>query len=314
MDTTLLLHPDVVAALENVAFPIISAETLPSLRDFTVPGVPLSDAVVRTDIVVCEDPHIVIRVHRPRSVDIAGGSVGATLPCLYSMHGGGYVLGNRSMDDARFDRWCPMFGCIGVSVEYRLAPGTPYPGPLEDCYTGLRWIVDNADSLGIDRSRIGIGGVSAGGGLAAGLALLARDRAEIPLSFQLLECPMIDDRQTTSSSQLDGLPIWSRESNTFGWQSYLGDLYGSDDVPYIAAPARATDLSGLPAAFISVGSVDGFRDEDITYAMRLNQAGVAAELHVYPGLPHGASLFAGIPGVAQWQHNLDDWIGRQFAQ
>ena len=134
-----------------------------------------------------------------------------------------------------------------MSVEYRLAPETPYPGPLDDCYAGLAWTYEHADELGIDADRIGIAGVSAGGGLAAALALLARDRGEVPLAFQLLECPMIDDRQTTSSSQLDGLPVWSRDSNEFGWRSYLGDLYGTDDVPAYAAPARATDLVGLPA-------------------------------------------------------------------
>src|SRR5690606_986683 len=119
----------------------------------------------------------------------------------------------------------------GVSIEYRLAPETTYPGPLDDCYAGLKWTFDNAADLGIDPNHIGIGGVSAGGGLAAALALLARDRGEVPIRFQLLECPMIDDRQTTSSSGRDGMIIWSRESNTYGWRSYLGDLYGTDDIP-----------------------------------------------------------------------------------
>ena len=196
------------------------------------------------------------------------------------------------MDDARFDTQCPRFPCVGVSVEYRLAPETPYPGPLEDCYAGLRWTYEHADELGIDRERIGIAGVSAGGGLAAGLALLARDRGEVPVAFQLLDCPMIDDRQTTSSSRLDGLPIWSRESNEFGWRSYLGDLYGTDDIPPYAAAARAENLVGLPPALVIVGGADGFRDEDIDYALRLNQSGVPTELHVLPGAPHGVQMFA----------------------
>ena len=135
------------------------------------------------------------------------------------MHGGGYVVGDYSMDDQMFDDLCPKLGMVGVSVDYRLAPDTPYPGPLEDCYRGLRWTYDRAGELGIDPTRIGVGGVSAGGGLAAALALVARDRGEIPVAFQLLDCPMLDDRQITPSSQEDGLPVWSRESNTFGWRS-----------------------------------------------------------------------------------------------
>ena len=206
-------------------------------------------------------------MHRPKTTSDA-------LPCIYSIHGGGYILGSYDMDDVRFDRYCTMFPCVGVSVEYRLAPETPYPGPLDDCYAGLQWTVEHSDELGIDRDRIGIAGISAGGGLTAALALLARDRGEIPLTFQLLECPMIDDRQATSSSQLDGLPIWSRESNEFGWRSYLGDLYGRDDIPAYAAAARADDLTGLPPALVIVGGADGFRDEDIHYAMRLNQSSV----------------------------------------
>jgi acetyl esterase/lipase len=305
MDTATLLHPDIAEGLKAVPFSTISAETLPKMRSFVFPGPPLSGEVERSDVVVSTDPHVTVRVHRPKGVD-------GPLPCLYSVHGGGYVLGSVDMDDARFDKWCRLYPCVGVSVEYRLAPETPYPGPLEDCYTGLHWTYENAASLGIDRDRLGIGGVSAGGGLAAALALLARDRGEIPLSFQMLECPMLDDRQTTASSQLDELAIWSRESNTFGWRSYLGDLSGGDDIPYTAAPARADDLTGLPPAFVAVGTVDGFRDEDIAYATRLNQAGVPTELHVYPGLPHGHALFPGVPAVVQWQRDLEDWLGRQF--
>lgn len=305
MDTMSLLHPDIVEVLRTIPFATISDETLPAMRNFTFPGPPLSGAVERTDVIISTDPPITVRVHRPNGVS-------GVLPCLYSIHGGGYVLGSVEMDDARFDKWCQKYPCVGVSVEYRLAPETPYPGPLEDCYAGLCWTYDNAESLGIDRSRLGIGGVSAGGGLSAALALLARDRGEIPLSFQMLECPMLDDRQATMSSQLDELAIWSRESNAYGWKSYLGALSGTDDIAYHAVPARAVDLTGLPPAFVAVGTVDGFRDEDITYATRLNQAGVPTELHVYPGLPHGHALFAGVPAVAQWQRDLEDWLGRQF--
>jgi acetyl esterase/lipase len=215
------------------------------------------------------------------------------------------------MDDAKFDRYCPQFPCVGVSVEYRLAPETPYPGPLDDCYAGLRWTRDHAAELGVDPDRIGVAGVSAGGGLAAALVLLARDRGEVRVAFQLLECPMLDDRQTTSSSRREGLPIWSRESNMFGWQSYLGDLYGGD-VPAYAAPARATDLTGLPPALVIVGGADGFRDEDIEYALRLNQAGVPTELHVLPGAPHGVQFFAGSVIARRWGQTVTQWLEQQL--
>lgn len=274
---TVELHPEIAPLKDFVPLTTIDASILETVRS-TPLGEPveLSDQVERTDHVVSSDPLVSVRVHRP--VGVTGA-----LPCVYSVHGGGYVIGSNSMDDAPFDNWCQRHQIVGVSVEYRLAPETPYPGPLEDCYAGLKWTWDHADELGIHRDRIGIHGVSAGGGLAAGLALLARDRGEVPLQFQLLDCPMIDDRQTTPSSQLDELLIWSRESNTFGWRSYLGDLYGTEDIPPYAAAARATDLSGLPPAYVSVGGADGFRDEDTVYAMRLAGAGVPTELHVYPG-------------------------------
>jgi acetyl esterase/lipase len=216
------------------------------------------------------------------------------------------------MDDSLFDDLCPKLNLVGVSVEYRLAPETPYPGPLEDCYRGLKWTYEHAEALGIDRDRIGITGASAGGGLAAALALLARDRGEFPVAFQLLDSPMIDDRQITRSSQVDGLPVWSRESNAFGWRSYLGDLYGTDNVPYTAAPARATDLSGLPPAQISVGAVDGFLDEDVEYALRLNRAGVPTELHVYPGACHGYQMAQDCPITKQNRRDAYEWLARQL--
>ena len=300
------LDPEIAAAVGAIELAGMSLETLPLYRQ-TFSEVPLSDRVVRTDRTVPGDPAVPVRVHR--ASDASG-----VLPCVYGIHGGGYVLGSYAMEDARFDRWCPELGIVGVSVEYRLAPETPYPGPLEDCYTGLKWVYDNADELGVDRSSIGIGGISAGGGLAAALALLVRDRGEIPLAFQLLDCPMLDDRQQTPSSKLDGLAVWSRETNTFGWRCYLGDLYGTDDVPYTAAPARCRDLSGLPPAFVSVGTVDGFRDEDIDYAVRLNQAGVPCELHVYPGAPHGYQVAVDSAIVRQSNRDVIDWVARQVGR
>jgi acetyl esterase/lipase len=298
------LDPEIQPVMDVFPLLTLTPEVLPAMRGALGADPNLSDAVERTDHLVGDVP---VRVHRPKGVEGA-------LPAIVSIHGGGYVLGSYTMDDATFDAWCQELGVVGVSVEYRLAPETPYPGPLEDCYAALKWAHDEADSLGIDRSKIGIRGVSAGGGLTAGLALYARDKGEVPVAFQLLDCPMIDDRGTNPSIQHDGLPVWTRESNTFGWKSYLGDLYGTDDVPYTAAPARADDLSGLPPAFVSVGSVDGFHDEDVTYALRLNQAGVPTELHVYPGAGHAYQAAVGSRIALQSARDQLEWLKVQIAR
>jgi acetyl esterase/lipase len=307
MDGADLLDPTIAAVADTVPIPDMNADVLPTLRGAPLGLVPeLSDEVERTDHVVSRDPEVVVRVHRRKGLEGA-------LPCVYSIHGGGYILGSYTMDDTRFDSWCRRFDVVGVSVEYRLAPETPFPGPLDDCDAGLGWVVEHADELGVDPDRIGVSGISAGGGLAASLALRVRDRGTPQLRFQLLECPMLDDRQTTPSSRLDRLLVWSRLSNEFGWRSYLGELYGTDDVPYVAAPARCEDLRGLPPTFLAVGGADGFRDEDIDYALRLSQAGVPTELHVYPGAPHGVQMFVDNPIVQQWQRDEDEWLGRQLA-
>jgi acetyl esterase/lipase len=233
-------------------------------------------------------------------------------PVLYWMHGGGMVIGNRYMDDARLIEWCRWLGCVCVSVEYRLAPETPYPGPLDDCEEGLRFIVEHAHELQIDPQRVGVGGRSAGGALAAALALRWRAGADAPLAFQYLEYPMLDDRCLTVSSQLEGLPIWTRESNAFGWRSYLGDRYGTDDVPTDAAPARADELSGLPPTFIGVGTADCLRDESIDFAARLCRAAVPTELHVYAGAVHGFDMFADTAVARTAARDSADWLARQF--
>jgi acetyl esterase/lipase len=309
-EDAVILDPEVEPLLAAVSIGVLTLDALPQARElrnelFAGLSASLSSDVVRSDHVMDDAPHVFVRVHRPATQTEA-------LPCVYSIHGGGYVIGTVDMDDARFARWCAQLGCVGVSVEYRLAPETPYPGPLDDCYAGLRWTYEHADELGIDRNCLGVAGASAGGGLAAGLALLARDHGEVPLAFQLLECPMIDDRQTTSSSRRDGLPIWSRESNEFGWRSYLADLYGTDQVPPYAAAARADDLGGLPPALVITGAADGFRDEDIFYGLRLNQAGVPTELHVLAGAPHGVQMFVGTAIARRWDSIVTDWLGMQF--
>ncbi|MEM9565217.1 MAG: alpha/beta hydrolase [Actinomycetota bacterium] len=235
-----------------------------------------------------DDNQIQVRVYRP--TDPGGGRPQAeTRPALYWIHGGGLIVGSVTMDDRRSTALVEQLGITVASVEYRLAPEHPYPTPLEDCYAGLTWLVEHADELGIDTDRIAVGGASAGGGLAAGLALLARDRGGPPIRFQLLRYPMLDDRNRTPSShaQLDPR-VWHREANHLGWSAYLGDGAGSDGIEPYAAPGRASDLAGLPPAIVTVGDLDLFLDEDVDYARALSRAGVPTELHVYPGAYHGA--------------------------
>ena len=300
-----LLDPELRPVLDAFELPTVDAEGVAAMRSASFASPDLSDAVVRTEHQVPGDPPVPVRVHRAKDAQ-------GLLPAVVTIHGGGYVIGSYDMDSPLLDRWCPTLGVVGVSVEYRLAPETPYPGPLEDCYAALRWTHDHADELGIDQNRIGLYGLSAGGGLAAALAVLARDRGEVPLASVLLDCPMLDDRQQTPSIQSEGLYVWGQGSNEFGWRSYLGDLYGSDDIPPYAAAARETNLAGLPPTCVVVGSIDGFRDEDIDYAQRLNRAGVPCELHVIAGLPHAYLLVPGAIAVQLAMHCMDDWLSRQI--
>jgi acetyl esterase/lipase len=214
-------------------------------------------------------------------------------PALYHIHAGGMVMGDRRTGADLLAEWVEDLGVVVVSVEYRLAPEHPHPAPVEDCYAGLLWTGKHADELGIDPSRLLIAGASAGGGLAAGTALMARDRGGPPLSHQILLCPMLDDRAVTPSSQeLDSEGVWDRTSNLTGWTALLGDARGGPDVSPYAASARAADLSGLPPAYIDVGTVETFRDEAIDYAARLCRAGVNAELHVWAGVFHASEALA----------------------
>jgi triacylglycerol lipase len=210
-------------------------------------------------------------------------------PAILHLHGGGYVMGSATMNEARHRRLATDLDCVIVSVEYRLAPETPHPGPVEDGYAALRWLHGEAKALGVGPSRIGLMGESAGGGLAAALALLARDRGDFPLSFQHLIYPMLDDRTCVHPDPHPhtGQVSWAAQQNARGWSALLGKAPGAEDVCGYASPARATDLSGLPATFISVGALDLFLEEDMEYARRLTRAGVPVELHIYPGAMHG---------------------------
>ncbi|GGF37812.1 alpha/beta hydrolase fold domain-containing protein [Subtercola lobariae] len=245
-------------------------------RDFTISGYRGDEIVVST-------------ISRP-------GHTGSAA-CFYTIHGGGMIVGSRLDNLASFDEWMFVHDAVMVTVEYRLAPEHPDPFPVEDCYAGLEWTAANADLLGIDPARIVIVGTSAGGGLAAGTALLARDRQGPALHAQILMCPMLDDRdRTVSAEQIDGVGVWDRQANNFGWSSLLGDRRGGDDVSVYAAPARATDLSGLPQTYIDCGSAEVFRDEAVAYASGLWAAGINAELHVWAGGFHAFPVL--VPNAA----------------
>ena len=223
----------------------------------------------------------------------AGASSSTPTAAVYWIHGGGMVLGdNRSGVTEALD-WAQELGLTVVSVEYRLAPETPHPGPVEDCYAGLVWTAEHAEELGIDPARLVVAGGSAGGGLAAGVALMARDRGGPVLAGQLLIYPMIDDRNdSVSAVQMGDTGTWGRTVNDTGWTALLGEARGRADVSPYAAPARAEDLAGLPPTFIDVASAENFRDEDVTYASRIWAAGGVAELHVWSGGFHGFDVFA----------------------
>jgi acetyl esterase/lipase len=228
-------------------------------------------------------------VTRQVSVRLHGSLGRATRsPALLWIHGGGYVLGRAQQDDGICRRISANLGIVVAAVDYRVAPEHPFPTPLEDCYTALRWL---AAQPGVDPTRIAVGGASAGGGLAAALAILARDRGEIAPAFQLLAYPMLDDR-TATRTDIDetNLRLWNSRSNAFAWQAYTGRTPGSPDVPPLAAPARYDDLAGLAPAWIGVGTLDLFHDECVTYAQRLRAAGVGCDLAVVPGAFHGFDL------------------------
>ncbi|MET9565297.1 alpha/beta hydrolase [Streptomyces tauricus] len=235
-------------------------------------------------------------------------------PGIFHIHGGGMILGDRFLGLSQILPWIVEHDAVAVTVEYRLAPEYPDPYPVEDCYAGLRWTAQHAEELGIDPGRLIIAGASAGGGLAAGTSLLARDRQGPHLAGQVLIYPMLDDRdQTVSTAQIDGIGAWDRVSNLTGWTALLGDRRGTTDVSVYAAPARATDLSGLPPAFIDCGSAEVFRDEDVAYASALWEAGVQAELHVWPGGFHGFDVLAPRTELAQaMTATRNAWVARHI--
>ena len=293
MTTRHLVDPELAALIEQIPDSVLTTETLKQIRAMSSqPPATLNQVAalsVREHFIPGPEgtPDVRVLVYRPEAVE-------GPLPALLWMHGGGYIMGSVDGENSTVKSIVAAVGCAVVSVDYRLAPETPYPGPLEDCYTALKWLATHTNELGIDPQRIAVGGSSAGAGLAAALALLARDRGKIPLAFQILLAPMLDDRTCTLETPhpYTGEFIWTAEDNCFGWTSLLGHAPGGPDVSPYAAAARAEHLEGLPATFLHVGALDLFLEEDLEYARRLMRAGVPTELHVYPGVYHGFRMVA----------------------
>lgn len=299
--------PELVAALQtfpgSVFLDLIDWHDLPATREKArqvleeaLAGIPDSARVEKFDQLVPGPegaPEVPVRIYRP--IESTG-----TLPGLVWFHGGGLVMGNIEQDDLILQILVEEVNCVIVSVEYRLAPEHPFPAPVEDCYAALKWTADHSAELRIDPARIAVGGSSSGAGLAASVALLARDRGQVPVAFQVLIYPMLDDRNRTPSSEtFANAPIWSQQDNQQAWRAYLGNKAGSTDVLPYAAPSRALDLSGLPPAYITVGSQEIFLDEDVEYGLRLAQTGIPVELHIYPRAYHEWFRLAPTAAISQ---------------
>ncbi len=264
--------------------PAARAQATELLRSFGAPDESGVRVENRTIPAAEGDPDVAVRIYQPDRL--------SSPAAIYHVHSGGFIVGDLETEHA----WCidtaRELGVMVIAIDYRLAPETPYPGPLEDVYAGLVWMSKNSAEFGIDPQRIAIHGVSAGGGLCAALAMLARDRNGPAIAFQFLAVPEVDDRLTTPSAQaFVDTPMWDRHSAIISWNAYLGNgVPGSDSVSPYAAPARATDLTNLPPAYVSAMEFDPLRDESIAYALALVKAGVQVELHLLPGTYHGSRL------------------------
>lgn len=277
----------------------IRSDDIAELRAFTASYAAADDefpGIEMADLAAPGDPDVTVTILRPRDVDQT-----ARLAGMLYIHGGGMVAGTSRVALDVVAEWIRAVPMVVVSVDYRLAPEHPHPAPVDDCYAALSWMTSNAADLGIDADRIVVAGGSAGGGLAAAVSLMARDRDGPRLVGQLLMCPMLDDRTVS----LPGRPVdkdddgpWNLVSNTTGWTSLLGPAAGSEGVSPYAAPSRATDLSGLPPTFIDAGSAELFRDEDVAFCSRIWMAGGRAELHIWPGGFHGFDVVGGTSSLA----------------
>lgn len=291
-----MVDPELVAAIEFLPPPEdYAAEKLAAAR-INVAAIagaaPIPDDIdveITQQTIPMPDGEVGIYLYTPRRASSAR-------PAVLHIHGGGFIVGSAEMTKSVMAIMADSAECVVVSVDYRLAPETPHPGPVEDCYAALKWLHASAAALGVDPTRIAVTGESAGGGLAASLALLARDRGEVPLVHQHLIYPMLDDRTCVADlNPHAGAYVWTADANRFAWAAFLGCAPGSTGVSPYAAAARAEDLAGLPNSFIMVGALDLFLEENLDYARRLIRAGIPTELHVYPGAYHAFEM---IPDAA----------------
>jgi len=318
MSSRYLLDPELVAGLEAMpVFPQFTAESLPQIRALmqefaklqfeqtSVEGIAISEERVPGPTGA---PPVRVVIYRPTEAE-------GLLPVFFHIHGGGLILGTADLGRAGSVEIARTHQSVVISVDYRLAPETPFPGPIEDCFAAFQWMGANAKTLGIDTRRIVIGGESAGGGLAAALAILARDRGAAPIASQMLVYPMLDDRSCTAYEHAYvGEFVWTRGSNDFGWRSYLGSAPGGKDVSPYAAAARLEDFRGLPPAFIATGALDLFLEEDLDYARRLIRAGVPTELHVYPGAFHAFNMIVDSRVAQAFSRDYRNALGKAFAK
>ena len=289
MDYQHLVHPELLPTLE--AFPgfDLSVERLEEIRA-AFNNRPVEDA---RDVAVSSKFVERADGSRIRVLHYAPSDARGDLPALLHIHGGGYVMGVPEMVDQQSKAFVRSLGCAVFSVDYRVAPETAFPGAVEDCHAALVWLFKEAERLGVDRGRVAIGGESAGGGLAAALGLLNRDRTAAPLRMQYLTYPMLDYRTGLNGAYIyDAVATWTAENNRFGWAAMLGEGSAAKEVSPYASPSKAKDLSDLPPTFIAVGALDLFAAECADYAVRLLQAGVPTEFHIYPGAYHGFNQVA----------------------
>ena len=311
-----LVDPELRPAVlepDKVKIPMMREQDIPAFRrgSTRAPPPPLAGPPVRQELIPSRGDAPPVRIFI-----VDARSATQTRPAILHTHGGGYILGSPESDLPNLQRIAAQQGCLIVSVDYRLAPETRFPGSLEDNYAALRWLHDHADELNVDRGRIVVMGESAGGGHAAALALAARDRGEIPLAGQVLVYAMLDDRtgSVRRPPAYEGAFIWTPELNVLGWSALLGAPAGSAAVPIGAVPARAETLAGLPPTFIGVGALDLFVQEDVDYARRLLDAGVPTELLVVPGAYHAFEFVVPTAAVSrEFSRAIDAALARMLA-
>jgi len=310
------IDPELRPVLDLLPAATLHDGTLPQVRDLAVPTaesvadlLTVGRTVDRRDLSVAapDGTPVPLTVLSPPGLDRS-----TPAPCVYWVHGGGMVMGDRFSNIDIPLEWLDQLGVVVVTVDYRLAPEAAGSTLVEDCYRGLSWVAEHAAELGVDPARLVVAGTSAGGGLAAGVTLLARDRGAPAVAAQVLVCPMLDHRNDTGSSHqfAEGPATWTRSMNAFGWRAVLGEEPVTEVSPYVS-PARADDLSGLPPTYVDVGSAEVFRDEDVSYASRIWAAGGNAELHVWAGGFHGFDALvpeARLSTAAR--RTRTDWLGR----